>query len=189
MGKERKIIKCLRCGKILKRKRKSGMCVACWKIGKIRPLEWRRKMKEIAQEKGFGKWMKGKKISQEVREKIRKTMKGWNGQKYHFTSENPLRYWLGKRGKNTAHWKGGLDFIKNIRNSLEYKLWRDSIFKKDNWTCWHCLKRGGTLCAHHILSFAEFPELRFAINNGITLCKECHKMIHKNNRYKLQQKN
>jgi hypothetical protein len=165
------------------------MCVACWKIGKIRPLEWRRKMKEIAQEKGFGKWMKGKKISQEVREKIRKTMKGWNGQKYHFTSENPLRYWLGKRGKNTAHWKGGLDFIKNIRNSLEYKLWRDSIFKKDNWTCWHCLKRGGTLCAHHILSFAEFPELRFAINNGITLCKECHKMIHKNNRYKLQQKN
>jgi hypothetical protein len=34
------------------------------------------------------------------------------------------------------------------------------------------------LCAHHINNFSEFPEIRLAIDNGITFCKECHELFH-----------
>jgi 5-methylcytosine-specific restriction endonuclease McrA len=62
------------------------------------------------------------------------------------------------------------------------KLWREAVFARDKWTCQDCGdKKGGNLEAHHIKSFAEFPELRFAIDNGITLCKDCHKIIHRYN--------
>ena len=79
-------------------------------------------------------------------------------------------------GEKNNFWKGGITPLnKKIRNSLDYKLWRESVFERDDYTCQNCLEKGGELHAHHILSFSQFPELRFAINNGITLCKECYK--------------
>lgn len=62
----------------------------------------------------------------------------------------------------------------SIYKSLEYRLWRESVFERDNWTCVWCKIRGGELHADHIKPFAYFPELRFAIDNGRTLCKPCH---------------
>jgi len=71
-----------------------------------------------------------------------------------------------------------------IRASLEFREWRDKIFKRDNYTCQECSdNKGGNLEAHHIKSFAKYPKLRFKINNGITLCKICHKLT-KNYGYK-----
>ena len=63
-----------------------------------------------------------------------------------------------------------------IRESIEYRLWREAVFARDNWTCQNCRDKGGKLHAHHIKSFAYYPELRFAIDNGQTLCKYCHKL-------------
>jgi 5-methylcytosine-specific restriction endonuclease McrA len=109
---------------------------------------------------------------------------------------NPTRYWLGKKrphwhqsietrrklseshkGEKSYLWQGGKT-KKNlaIRKSFEYKIWRVSVFERDEYTCQVCMEVGGKLHAHHIKSFAHYPELRFDINNGITLCVDCHKL-------------
>lgn len=85
------------------------------------------------------------------------------------------------RGKNHHFWKGGVTPInERIRKSKEYKIWRTAVFERDNYTCIWCGSRSGygkaiELNADHIKPFSLFPELRFAIDNGRTLCKSCHK--------------
>lgn len=78
-------------------------------------------------------------------------------------------------GENAPGWKGGVcaESVK-IRKSTKYKNWRSSIFEKDNYTCQCCGKYSGKLQAHHIHSFAEHENLRFDINNGVTMCFNCH---------------
>lgn len=79
------------------------------------------------------------------------------------------------RGANNPAWKGGVTPENaRIRHSVDYRLWREAVFARDNFTCQHCAARGGELNADHIKPFSLFPELRFAINNGRTLCVSCH---------------
>jgi len=89
-------------------------------------------------------------------------------------------YAKSRKGKNSHFWKGGITSeSKIIRTSVEYKIWRKAIFEKDNFTCQKCEQKGGDLVVHHINNFADFSELRFAIDNGIVLCKKCHIEFHK----------
>lgn len=81
-----------------------------------------------------------------------------------------------KKGEKSYTWKGGITPLnKIIRRSLEYKLWRTAVFQRDNYTCIWCGQKGGVLNADHIKRFSDYPELRFSIDNGRTLCVPCHK--------------
>ena len=54
-----------------------------------------------------------------------------------------------------------------------------SVFKRDNFTCQKCGIVGRELNAHHIKPYAKYKELRYELSNGITLCEDCHKLVHK----------
>ena len=85
-----------------------------------------------------------------------------------------------RKGDKCYLWKDGITPInKKIRNGIESRLWREANFARDNWTCQKCKERGGVLHSHHIYNFSQYPELRFAIDNGITFCKNCHDKFHK----------
>ncbi len=85
-----------------------------------------------------------------------------------------------KCGSNNPNWRGGIrGENQEIRASDEFKAWRIEIFERDDYTCQECGARNGNgskiiLHAHHVKPFAKFPELRFDLNNGQTLCKDCH---------------
>lgn len=79
-------------------------------------------------------------------------------------------------GDKHPNWQGGKTKINTkIRNSAEYREWRKSVFVRDNYTCQMCFVQGGLLHADHIKQFAYYPELRFELSNGRTLCVPCHK--------------
>ncbi len=117
---------------------------------------------------------KGKKLSLEHRKKISLNQTG--KKRGPRTLEHRIKMSLMMRGENGPNWQGGLtEKNKALRRSLEFRLWREAVFTRDNWTCQDCKLRGGELHPHHIKPFALFEELRFAIDNGITLCADCHK--------------
>jgi len=96
--------------------------------------------------------------------------------KVGFSKEMRKKISDSKKKENNPNWKGGISPVNAlIRMSAEYRLWREAVFTRDNWTCIWCGVRGGKLNADHIKPFAHYPELRFAIDNGRTLCIDCHK--------------
>ena len=74
---------------------------------------------------------------------------------------------------NRYAWKGGV--IKNERNDPAYHIWVKKVKKRDKN---QCMFKGqncsGYNIVHHILSWRDFPELRYEVNNGITLCQAHH---------------
>jgi len=79
--------------------------------------------------------------------------------------------------ENNPNWKGGITPTnEKIRKTFELQNWRMEVFKRDGFLCqmFDCDKTERYLNAHHIKTFAQNPDLRTDINNGITLCKKCH---------------
>jgi hypothetical protein len=107
------------------------------------------------------------------------------------------------KGCRSHFWKGGITPLRDwIRKTIVYDKWVEQVFKRDTYTCQSCFKRSGEKHAHHIYSFknllqdflneySQFSPIDdietlvrltesykpfWDINNGITLCPECHKV-------------
>jgi len=67
------------------------------------------------------------------------------------------------------------------RDDPRYKVWRFAVYERDNSTCQKCGKtnlKGRGRHAHHLKDGDEFPEFRFEVSNGETLCTRCHYLTH-----------
>lgn len=134
--------------------------------------------------KGKASAFKGHKHTEEAKQKnrLKKLGKKPNENQLRALAEGRVAQ-IGKprphmRGENNPAWKGGVTATyKLIRHSLEYKLWHAEVLKRDNYTCVKCGAKGCILEVNHIKSFSEYPDLRFNVENGETVCIPCHAIV------------
>lgn len=127
--------------------------------GKKHSEETKEKMR-IARAKRKSSWMLWKKQSEESKRKISNALKWEKCYKWE--------WWVSEENNIIRHW-------------VDMKIWRNKVFIRDNYTCLKCNQVWKTLNAHHILNYSNNEDLRFDINNWITLCKKCHILFHKIN--------
>lgn len=191
----------------------------------VKQAEYRAKMSRIAKERGYGKWMTGKKHTAESRQKMSAIKKAEgntpeqraqraararaarardkeNGRdpfspearakaRAVTTAQRKGRTYADiygdraaeevrkRREKNRANWPlSDADPERREKHNADYRYreWREAVFARDDWTCRDCGVRGGRLEAHHIKSWRDHPEHRFDTDNGLTLCKDCHRL-------------
>ena len=125
---------------------------------------------------------RGRVVSEDTKKKISLAKTGVKLKKDHY---NKIIKNLGT-GKSHWNWKGGISKLKIYKHhrTKKYLDWRVAVFKRDNWMCQTCGARSGAgkpiyLEPHHIKGWTEYRKLRFNIDNGITLCYSCHKLVHK----------
>lgn len=167
-------------------------------VGRKKTKESKEKMSEsrLARKKRLG-YLNSPATRKKISENnLKNPRRYWLGKKRVF-SEGTRKKWSDSRmGSRNVNYKGGITPINlKIRYSLKYKQWRGLIFKRDNFTCvWCKSNKSNTLEADHIIPFSKIIEklkfehgidnlyekamsceLLWDINNGRTLCKECHK--------------
>jgi len=145
-------------------------------LGKKRSLKDRKKMSDTA--KRIGKIPPSQLGVKQSPETIEKRIAPLRGRKRPL--DIVMKSALKRRGENHWNWKGGTSNSadKVIRRSMDYKLWRNNVFTQDDYTCQKYGIKGGRLHPHHIQNFAQYPELRFSKENGITLSEKAHKEFH-----------
>ena len=60
----------------------------------------------------------------------------------------------------------------------ERREWRKKVYERDNYICQCCGKQGRRLNAHHLNGYNWDKDNRYNVDNGVTLCEECHGKFH-----------
>jgi len=155
---------CLQCNKEFNAKRSilkfcDRKCSAIWRC-KNYPLA------KTCFKKGHKSWNSGTNKS------------GMAGKKHSRITKDKMRN--AHLGEKSYRWTGKSEENFRLRRSSKYADWRKAVFQRDNYTCQICKARSMkgikvVLEADHIKQFALYPELRFDLNNGRTLCAPCHR--------------
>lgn len=169
--------------------------------------EWRENLSKSL--RGRSTWNKGLKLGKNPEHSKRmKGRKPWNkGKVGSCPHTKEWRELMSKKmsGANGSNWQGGITLLNfQIRNSFRYRQWRSDVFERDKYVCQKCGKTKCWIESHHLKMFslilkenniqtldeALACEELWNINNGTTLCKECHKMENKtqmtNNKYAIK---
>ena len=138
---------------------------------------------ETWRENGGIPWNKGKHYIHKKRptpercQKISQALKeNKNALGYKHTEEAKKKIGDSHRGEKSVNWNPDRDAMKkNLRNDPEYQQWKKKVKKRDGNSCrFKSQKCSGYNIVHHILGWTKYPELRYNINNGITLCQYHH---------------
>jgi len=201
------LVRCDDCGKeriIRKGSAKRGVgvsfCASCctkgeksYNYGKHYSLERCKKISE-AQKGGKGNNY-GKKASEETRKKMSEARSGEKNAMFgrygkdagfygkHHTKEHLEKIRLSHLGNKNPMWRDDLtqqerENNKNRNYNPKTLEWRNKVFKRDDYIDQITGRKGGELVAHHLYNYANYPELRFDMNNGITISKDLHILFH-----------
>lgn len=113
------------------------------------------------------------------REKLKKIMKTEAYRNKSSLSKvgekNPM---YGVTRENNPLWNSDIseeDRIKS-RKTIEYARWKRAVKERDDNICQKCLSAGNV--AHHMNSYTKYPDERYDVDNGVTLCEPCHIKYH-----------
>ena len=124
-----------------------------------------------------------KRITPDVRKKIYRAMLTDDYREKQRVSKTGERNGMhGVFGANHPQWNPERTHEQRVkeRKTSKDRLWRTAVFERDKYPCQSCgYEKGHILVAHHIRSYFKYKELRYDVNNGVTLCEDCHKEYHK----------
>lgn len=105
-------------------------------------------------------WNKGIKLTEEHKAKLR-------CKRPSITGENNYQWIEDRTVALEKH---------RMRSSEEWKNWRKEVFGRDNFTCMECGDSGVYIEPHHIIPLKSGLSGAYDTDNGITLCRPCHKL-------------
>lgn len=114
--------------------------------------------------------------NQEILDKVKHTCEERYGVPYYIMTHCGT-------GPDNPKWKGGVAYHRVERSCNEYYQWRKSVFQRDRYTCQCCGDKTGNghaveLHSHHVKNWVDYPDERYDVDNGITLCATCHYAFH-----------
>lgn len=161
---------------MLKEVREKGKQTNLKKYGVENPFQSEEIKEKIIQTNIEKYGVKSYRQTKECQEKYEATCLKKYGAVSHMKTK---KYRLMFTKENSPRWKGGVAHHRVERMEYDYRMWRKQVFERDRFTCQCCGKNGGTyLQSHHLYNWRDYPDKRYDVENGMTLCKECHLKFH-----------